>query len=95
MKYVYHFHCRIEGGITGDKETCFIDGLYIAAKKIVDEKTGEILMHGGGDVVEQEDCSLDLIRENGVLVGQLGKTHFFNPANGYRLEKIINKEGYR
>jgi len=60
----------------------------VLMKDILDPETGEIIIHGGGDIVEQEDCSLDKIREKGVLVGQLGKTHFFNPDNNYRLEEI-------
>jgi ribosomal protein S18 acetylase RimI-like enzyme len=60
----------------------------VLMKDLIDEKTGEIRMHGGGDIVDQEDCSLDEIRERGVLIGQLGETHFFNPDNNYRLERI-------
>jgi len=41
-----------------------------------------------GCSTEWENCSIDTIRKYGVLVGQLGKTHFFNPDNGHRLEKI-------
>jgi len=59
----------------------------VLMKDIIDEETGEIKMYGGGDIVDQEDWSLEVIREKGVLVGQLGVTHFFNPANGYRLEE--------
>jgi len=40
-----------------------------------------------GCSIEWENIAIDEIRERGVLVGQLGKTHFFNPDNGYRLEK--------
>jgi hypothetical protein len=57
-------------------------------KDIVDKKTGKILMRGGGCDVDWEDCALDEIREKGVLVGEMGKTHFLNPEHGYRLEKI-------
>jgi len=60
----------------------------VLMKDIIDEKTGQICMSGDGDIVEQENWSLDLIREKGVLVGQLGVTHFYNPDNGYRLEAI-------
>jgi len=41
-----------------------------------------------GHSVEWEHCAIDEIREKGVLVGQLGETHFFNPENNYRLEEI-------
>ena len=64
----------------------------VIMKDITDPKTGKVIMHGGGDVVDQENCSLKEIREKGVLVGQLGETHFYNPNNGYRLEEI-KKEG--
>ena len=40
-----------------------------------------------GCSIEWENCALDTIRKYGVLVGQLGKTHFFNP-NNYKLEKL-------
>jgi len=60
----------------------------VLMKDIINEKTGKIDMHGGGYIVEEEDGALDEIRERGVLVGQLGVTHFFNKENGYRLRKI-------
>jgi len=41
-----------------------------------------------GCSIEWEDEAIDEIREKGVLVGQLGETHFFNKAHGYRLEVI-------
>ena len=41
-----------------------------------------------GYSIEWEDCSIDLIKEKGILVGELGKTHFFNPDNGHRLEEL-------
>jgi hypothetical protein len=59
----------------------------VVMKDIVNEK-GEIVMSGGGYICDQENCSLDLIREKGVLIGQLGETHFYNKNNGYRLEEI-------
>ena len=61
----------------------------VVKKDIVDEKTGTVLI-GDGCSIEWENCSLDEIRKDGVLVGQLGETHFFNPDNNYRLEKIKN-----
>jgi hypothetical protein len=64
----------------------------VLMKDLIDGKTGEIRMHGGGGIVDQEDWCLEEIREKGVLVGQLGKTHFYNPENGYRLEKIEDKK---
>jgi len=42
-----------------------------------------------GCSIEWEDCSLDEIRENGVYIGQLGETHFFNPDNRFKLEEIV------
>jgi hypothetical protein len=59
----------------------------VVMKDIVD-KTGKV-WHGGGDVIEWENCALNEIKEKGVLVGQLGVTHFFNPDNNYRLERIV------
>jgi hypothetical protein len=41
-----------------------------------------------GYVIEWEDEAINEIREKGVLVGQLGKTHFYNPANHNKLETI-------
>jgi len=60
----------------------------VLIKDLLDDKTGEVLAHGGGYTIEWEDCSLDLIREKGVYIGQLGETHFFNPDDHFRLEKI-------
>jgi len=64
----------------------------VIMKGMLDEN-GKVLMSGGGFTVDWEDCSLDEIRKNGVLVGELGKTHFFNPNNNYRLEKALNQKG--
>jgi hypothetical protein len=46
-----------------------------------------------GYSIEWEDYAIDEIRKNGVLVGQLGETHFFNKANGYKLEEIKKQTG--
>jgi hypothetical protein len=59
----------------------------VVMKDLVDKETGEVLISGGGYTVEWEDCAIDQIRKEGVLVGEIGKTHFFNPDN-HRLEAI-------
>jgi hypothetical protein len=60
----------------------------VVMKDIISEKTGEVLVTGGRGVIDWEDWSIDKIRKEGVLVGEIGKTHFFNPDNHYRLETI-------
>jgi len=60
----------------------------VVMKDMIDEKTGKVVLSGGGYSIDWEDCALEEIKKKGVLVGQLGKTHFFNKNNGYRLEKI-------
>ena len=52
------------------------------------DKDGKVVWKGNGDVIDWEHCAIDEIREKGVLIGQLGETHFFNPENNYRLEVI-------
>ena len=47
-------------------------------------KEGKIIMEGGGWFVDQEDCAISGIRERGVLVGRLGKTHEYK--NGRLVE---------
>jgi hypothetical protein len=59
----------------------------VVMKDIISDKTGKVLISGDGQTIDWENIAIDEIRERGVLVGQLGKTHFFNPDNGYRLEK--------
>jgi hypothetical protein len=41
-----------------------------------------------GCVLDWEDCAIDEIRKRGVLVGEIGKTHFYNPENHYKLEAM-------
>jgi hypothetical protein len=43
-----------------------------------------------GYVIEWEDAAIDEIIKRGILVGQLGKTHFYNPANHNKLELMVN-----
>jgi len=59
----------------------------VVMKDLRDEK-GNVSISGGGFTIDWEDCSLEEIREHGVLVGQLGETHCFNPKNRYKLEEI-------
>jgi len=47
-----------------------------------------------GYSIEWEDQAIDDIIDHGVLVGQLGETHRFNPNNRFRLE-AINGVGYK
>ena len=47
----------------------------VVMKDLIDSRTGKIFMCGDGTTVEWENCSLEIIRKNGVLVGELGKTH--------------------
>jgi hypothetical protein len=63
----------------------------VVMKDIIDKKTGKVIMSGGGQAVDWEDTAIYEIRKNGVLVGQLGVTHFYNPENHYNLE-VINRE---
>jgi hypothetical protein len=53
-------------------------------------KDGKVVWDKGciGYSIDWEDIALEEIRKNGVLVGQLGETHFFNKDNWYRLEAI-------
>ena len=37
MKYVYHFHCRVNK--RGGEGIIWVDGLHLSSKKIVDEET--------------------------------------------------------
>jgi hypothetical protein len=60
----------------------------VVMKDIIDKETGEVLATGDGGVIDWEDWSIDKMRKEGVLIGEIGKTHFFNPDNAYRLEAI-------
>ena len=59
----------------------------VVMKDILNE-AGQVILSGGGFTIDWEDCAIEEIREKGVLVGQIGETHFFNPENKYRLEEI-------
>ena len=60
----------------------------IVIMKDMKSDDGKNIWFGDGSVVDWEDCAIEEIKERGVLVGQLGETHFFNPENNYRLEEI-------
>ena len=50
----------------------------ICVMRDIYDEHGNILFQGDGKIVDVEDCALDLIREKGVLVGQLGETHEYD-----------------
>jgi len=66
----------------------------VVMKDIIDKETGKVIMSGGGYICDQENCSLDKIKKEGILVGQLGKTHYYSKLNNYRLQEIKSIDNF-